>query len=64
VLEVVEKICSRVLILNKGRVAAHDSIQNLRETTQQSSLEAIFGELTREADPREVAGRFLQVMGT
>jgi ABC-2 type transport system ATP-binding protein len=64
VLEVVEKICSRVLILNKGRVAAHDSIQHLRETTQQSSLEAIFGQLTREADPREVAGRFLQVIGT
>jgi ABC-2 type transport system ATP-binding protein len=63
VLEVVEKICSRVLILNKGRVAAHDSIQHLRETTQQSSLQAIFSELTREADPREVAGRFLQAMG-
>jgi ABC-2 type transport system ATP-binding protein len=62
VLEVVEKICSRVLILNKGRVAAHDSIQRLRETTHQSSLEAIFADLTREADPREVAGRFLEVM--
>jgi ABC-2 type transport system ATP-binding protein len=64
VLEVVEKICSRVLILNKGRVAAHDSIQHLRETTQQSSLEAIFSDLTREADPGEVAGRFLRAMGT
>jgi len=64
VLEVVEKICSRVLILNRGRVAAHDSIQNLRETTRQSSLEAIFGELTREADPRELAGRFLRAMTT
>jgi len=62
VLEVVEKICSRVLILNKGKVAAHDSIQHLRETTHQSSLEDIFSDLTREADPTEVAGRFLEVM--
>ena len=62
VLEVVEKICSRVLILNKGRVAAHDSIQNLRETMHQSSLEAIFSDLTRETDPHALAGRFLEVM--
>jgi ABC-2 type transport system ATP-binding protein len=62
VLEIVEKICSRVLILNRGRVAAHDSIGHLRETTHQSSLEAIFSGLTREADPRAIAGRFLEVM--
>ena len=62
VLEVVEKICSRVLILNRGRVAAHDSIQHLRETMHQSSLEAIFSDLTREADPHALAGRFLEVM--
>lgn len=62
VLEVVEKICSRVLILNKGRVAAHDSIQHLRETTHHSSLEAIFSSLTRESDPRAIAGRFLEAM--
>jgi ABC-2 type transport system ATP-binding protein len=64
VLEVVEKVCSRVLILNKGRVAAHDSIQHLRETTRQSSLQAIFSDLTRETDPAVVAGRFLEVMAS
>ena len=31
VLDVLEKVCSRVLILCKGRVAAHDSIEHLRE---------------------------------
>jgi ABC-2 type transport system ATP-binding protein len=64
VLEVVEKICSRVLILNKGRVAAHDSIQNLRESMHQTSLQAIFSDLTREADPRLLAGRFLDTMAS
>jgi ABC-2 type transport system ATP-binding protein len=62
VLEVVEKVCSRVLILNKGRVAAHDTIQHLRERMHQTSLEAIFSDLTREADPHAVAGRFLEIM--
>jgi ABC-2 type transport system ATP-binding protein len=62
VLEVVEKVCSRVLILKKGRVAAHDTIQHLRESTNQSSLEAIFSDLTRETDPHAVAGRFLELM--
>jgi len=62
VLEVVEKICSRVLILNKGRVAAYDSMQHLRETTHHTSLESIFAELTRESDPCALAGRFLEVM--
>src|ERR1700692_1215884 len=32
VLDVLEKVCSRVLILCKGRVAAHDSIEHLRES--------------------------------
>ena len=62
VLEVVEKICSRVLILNKGRVAAYDSMERLRETTHHASLGAIFAELTRETDPGAVAGRFIEVM--
>jgi ABC-2 type transport system ATP-binding protein len=32
VLDVLEKVCSQVLILCKGRVAAHDSIEHLRES--------------------------------
>jgi ABC-2 type transport system ATP-binding protein len=62
VLDVLEKVCSRVLILCKGRVVAHDTIENLRKSLHQSSLEGIFGELTREKDHRAVAGHILQVM--
>ena len=62
VLDVLEKVCSRVLILCKGRVAAHDTIENLRESLHQTSLEGIFGQLTREQDHRAVAGHILQVM--
>ena len=62
VLEVVEKVCSRVLILRKGRVAAHDSIERLRTLMQQPSLEGIFAELTHEPDHQAVAGHILEVM--
>ena len=62
VLEVVEKVCSRVLILNKGKVAAHDSIEHLRELMHQPSLEGIFAELTREHDHQAIAGHILEVM--
>jgi ABC-2 type transport system ATP-binding protein len=50
VLEVVEQVCSRVLILREGRVAGHDSVQNLRATLQLPSLDAIFAALTAEED--------------
>jgi ABC-2 type transport system ATP-binding protein len=62
VLDVLEKVCSRVLILCKGRVAAHDSIDHLRETMHEASLEGIFGQLTREQNHRSVANHILEVM--
>jgi len=62
VLDVLEKVCSRVLILNKGRVVAHDSIEHLRESMHESSLEGIFGQLTREQNHRAVADHILEVM--
>ena len=62
VLDVLEKVCSQVLILCKGRVVAHDSIEHLRESMHESSLEGIFGQLTREQNHRAVADHILEVM--
>jgi ABC-2 type transport system ATP-binding protein len=62
VLEVVEKVCSRVVILSKGKVAAHDSIDHLRELMHQPSLEGIFAELTQERDHQAMAGQILEAM--
>jgi|SRR5271157_5764727 len=62
VLDVLEKVCSRVLILNRGRVVAHDSIERLRATLHESSLEGIFSQLTRERDRHAVAGHILEAM--
>jgi ABC-2 type transport system ATP-binding protein len=62
VLDVLERVCSQVLILCKGRVAAHDTIEHLRESMHESSLEGIFGQLTREHNHRAVANHILEVM--
>jgi ABC-2 type transport system ATP-binding protein len=60
VLDVLEKVCSSVLILCKGHVAAHDTIELLRERTHESSLEGIFGAVTREQDHKKVAENILE----
>jgi ABC-2 type transport system ATP-binding protein len=62
VLEVVEKVCSRVLILRKGRVVANDSVEHLRELMHQPSLEGVFAQLTAEQERVNVADRILEVM--
>jgi ABC-2 type transport system ATP-binding protein len=48
VLEVVEQVCSRVVILKDGRIVGHDSVANLRNTLQLPSLDAVFAALTAE----------------
>jgi ABC-2 type transport system ATP-binding protein len=53
VLEVVEKVCSRVLILRQGKVVAHDRVERLRDLMQQPSLEGIFAQLTLQEDPAD-----------
>src|SRR6202035_1663658 len=49
-LETVEKVCSRVMILRKGRIAAHDTVEGLRNLMHLPSLEDIFSELVLEQD--------------
>jgi len=62
VLEVMEKVCARVLILRKGRVVADDSIGALRERTEQTSLAGVFAQLTADGSAQDLAGRILDVM--
>src|SRR5215469_13674397 len=61
VLEVVEKVCSKVLILRQGEVVAYDSIHQLRKLMQQPSLEGVFSQLTQVDDGAELADRILEV---
>lgn len=61
-LDVMEKVCSRVLILRQGRIAADDSITHLREVLNQPSLEGVFARITEEEGRGNVAGNILEAM--
>src|ERR1035438_747961 len=46
VLDVVEKVCNRVLIIHKGNLIADSTPENLKASTRQSTLEEVFRKLT------------------
>jgi ABC-2 type transport system ATP-binding protein len=58
VLEVVEKVCDRIVILNGGRVIADGNVTELKELTKAASLEDVFSELTSSGDLADVVRAF------
>jgi ABC-2 type transport system ATP-binding protein len=62
VLEVVEKICSRVLVIYKGHLVADDSVENLRHLMRVPSLEEIFTQLVQQEDTEEIARQMIEVI--
>jgi ABC-2 type transport system ATP-binding protein len=53
-LEVVEKLCSKVIVLYHGHVVAHDSVSRLRDLMARDSLEGVFAELVFREDPERI----------
>jgi ABC-2 type transport system ATP-binding protein len=62
VLEVVEQVCSRVVILKDGRIVGHDSVANLRETLRLPSLDAVFASLVAEEQIEERTSGLVSAM--
>jgi len=62
ILELTEKLCSRVMILHRGRVLANDRVERLRDLMKLPSLEEIFRELVVEEDTGSVAKNIVEVM--
>jgi ABC-2 type transport system ATP-binding protein len=62
VLEVVEKVCSRLLILRKGQVIASGSTEEVRQRIGQTSLENIFLHLVEDRDVAQIANNIVDVM--
>ena len=54
-LETVERVCSHVVILHRGRVVADDSIERLRTLMALPTLEDIFSQLAVEQDTAAVS---------
>jgi ABC-2 type transport system ATP-binding protein len=54
-LETVERICSHIVILHRGRIVADDSIENLRTLMSLPTLESIFSQLAVEQDTAAIS---------
>jgi ABC-2 type transport system ATP-binding protein len=59
--DMVEKVCSRAIILSAGRVSAEHHVTHEREG-QSESLEQLFVRVTEQKDYRPVARQILDVM--
>ena len=64
VLESVERVSTRVLILRMGAVVAHDSTQNLRDLLGSPTLEDVFAQLVNQEDTGKIARDIMAVIGS
>jgi ABC-2 type transport system ATP-binding protein len=64
VLEVVEKVCSHLLILRQGNVIAYGRSEDIQREIGQSSLEHTFMHLTAEADVEDTARQIAAVVSS
>jgi ABC-2 type transport system ATP-binding protein len=62
ILEVVEKVCSQLIILRKGQVIAQGPTNEVREQIGNSSLEGVFLQLVEERDVSQVANEIVDVV--
>ena len=60
--DVVEKVCTRVVIIHNGRVVAESTISELRDSGVAPSLEDVFAEVTQQENYADVAQQILRVM--
>lgn len=61
-LETVERVCSHVVILHRGRLVADDSIAALRTLMEAPSLEEIFSQLAVEQDSVAISREILDLI--
>ncbi len=62
IMEVVEKISHRILLLNNGQVVADGTFDELREMSEEGSLEEIFNQLTGFNNHRDIADEFISTL--
>jgi ABC-2 type transport system ATP-binding protein len=61
-LDVVERICSRVVILHKGQVVANDSIEQLRTLMSLRTLEDIFSQCVVQQDTPAITRQLSEII--
>lgn len=62
IMEVVEKISDRIILLNDGNIVADGNFNELKESSKEGSLEEIFNQLTGFSQHKELAEKFISVI--
>jgi ABC-2 type transport system ATP-binding protein len=62
ILELVEKVCSRVVVIYKGRIVADDPVDRLRDMMHLPNLEEIFKQLVEQQDMETRANEIAAVI--
>jgi ABC-2 type transport system ATP-binding protein len=62
IMDVVEKISDRILIINKGQLIANGTFSELNEQAQSGSLEQLFTELTGTGEHKEKAIQLIDII--
>lgn len=62
VLEVVEQVCNRVIVIAKGKVLADARPSDLTQLMSLPNLESVFAQLVQQQDTRAVAQQIVEVM--
>lgn len=62
IMEVVEKISDRILLINNGQIVADGTFEELKEKSMEGSLEQIFNQLTGFTKHKEIADEFVSLL--
>lgn len=62
IMDVVEKISSRIILINDGKIVADGSFEDLKKRSKEGSLEEIFNQLTGFDNHKELAGDFVSII--
>lgn len=62
IMEVVEKVSSRIVLINDGKIVADGSFEELKEESMEGSLEEIFNQLTGFSEHEKIAKEFVSIV--
>jgi ABC-2 type transport system ATP-binding protein len=62
VLEVVELVCTRVIVIAKGKILANAPPGELKATLQLANLESVFAQLVQQQETQSIARELVEIM--